>query len=154
MNRLLLPSVALVALFAGAEFAQALTAKPNVAPVVSNPIATYSQYNQTARLLNLTSFFSDPDASAAVQLTTSLGVMNFTLDGQTAPITVANFLNYVDQGRYFTTDPTTHTQASLFFHRAVSNFVIQSGGYLGTVNPDGTGAVLATQVASFGPIQN
>ena len=33
------------------------------------------------------------------------------------PITVANFLKYVDQGRYFKIDPTTHHRASSFVHR-------------------------------------
>ena len=48
-----------------------------------------------------------------------------------APITVANFLNYVNSGRYFTDDSVINATVSLFFHRAVTNFVIQSGGFHG-----------------------
>ena len=44
------------------------------------------------------------------------------------PITVANFLKYLDQGRYFKIDPTTHHRASVFFHRMIPNFVVQGGG--------------------------
>lgn len=143
-----------LALFICGEVAQALTAKPNAAPVVTSPIASYQQYHQTTRVIDLTTSFTDPDASAAVKLTTSLGAMNFTLDGSTAPLTVANFLNYVNSGRYFITDPTTKQQASLFVHRAVSGFVIQSGGFLGTVNPDGTGNVQASAVPTFPPVKN
>ncbi len=135
-----------------------LPAKPNVSPTVAAAVTNYDQYAQTARVLDLTSVFKDPDASAAVRLTTSLGTMNFTLDGQTAPITVANFLRYLDEGRYFINDPATGGSASLFFHRSVPGFVIQTGGFLGTVNPnapsDNPGQVLPSQVPSFAPIQN
>jgi cyclophilin family peptidyl-prolyl cis-trans isomerase len=150
--------VAVAALCFSGAAALGLTAKPNVAPVVATPIAAYTQYNGTTRSIDLPASFRDPDASAAVRVNTSLGAMNFTLDGETAPITVANFLRYVDEGRYFMPDPTTGKLVSLFFHRSVPGFVIQSGGFLGTVNPqapsDNPGQVLPTQVASFGTIQN
>lgn len=131
---LILPLAALLA----SPVAQALTPRPNVAPVVSAPISTYSQFSQTTRVFDMTPFFRDPDASAAVQVTTSLGVMNFTLDGETTPLTVANFLRYVDEGRYSTVDPRTNQPAPVFFHRSVPNFVIQTGGFYGTVNSAGT----------------
>ncbi|HMJ06281.1 MAG TPA: peptidylprolyl isomerase [Chthoniobacterales bacterium] len=140
--------------FLGAQLAAALTVKPNVAPVVQAPIATQQIYFTTSDIIDLNSAFRDPDASAAVQLTTVLGTMNFTLDGGAAPITVANFLRYVDEGRYFLTDPTNGQPASLFFHRSVSNFVIQSGGFIGTVNPNGSGNARPTQVPTFPAIQN
>ncbi|MGZ5023029.1 MAG: hypothetical protein ACXWAX_10615, partial [Chthoniobacterales bacterium] len=80
-----------VALLIAAAFsAQALIVKPNVAPVVTNTIGNYDQLLETTRVIDLTGFFKDPDASAAVQLITPLGTMNLTLDGETAPITVAN----------------------------------------------------------------
>lgn len=153
MNRLLSCFVAV----ASASLAEGshLQVKPNVAPVVSSQIADYSQYRDTLRIIGLSAFFSDPDASAAARLVTPLGTMNFTLDGQTAPITVANFLKYVNSGRYFKFDARANQQASLFFHRSVPGFVIQSGGFLGTVNQNNSsGDLIATEVASFGAIQN
>ncbi|MBA2241679.1 MAG: peptidylprolyl isomerase, partial [Chthoniobacterales bacterium] len=155
MNRFCAPSLSAVALLACAHLAQGLTVKPNVAPAVTSPVADYQQYFQTTRVINLRSAFKDPDASAAVKVTTVLGAMNFTLDGETAPRTVANFLNYVNTGRYFKIDPTNSQVASLFFHRAAPNFVIQSGGFIGTLDPDNDeGAIKPTPVATFSPIPN
>jgi cyclophilin family peptidyl-prolyl cis-trans isomerase len=155
MNRIYSLVCSLLALSFVADLATAnLVPKPNVAPVVSNAIPAQALYLNGTRTISLGDKFRDPDASAAVRLNTPLGVMNFTLDGATAPITVANFLHYLDTGRYFITDPTNQQQASLFFHRSVANFVIQTGGFLGTVNPDGSGAVRATQVPTYPPIQN
>ncbi|RMF86280.1 MAG: peptidyl-prolyl cis-trans isomerase [Nitrospirae bacterium] len=50
---------------------------------------------------------------------TTLGTMVFELYPDKAPITVANFLRYVDEGFYDNT----------LFHRVVPHFVIQGGGY-------------------------
>jgi cyclophilin family peptidyl-prolyl cis-trans isomerase len=50
---------------------------------------------------------------------TSMGEIVLELDRERAPVTVANFLGYVDRGAY---DGTT-------FHRVVENFVIQGGGW-------------------------
>ncbi len=134
--------------------AQALVVKPNVGPVVSNPMPNYDQYLQTTRLIDLSAYFSDPDSSAAARLTTPFGAFTLTLDGQQAPATVANFLNYINSGRYFTIDPTTGERASSFIHRSAANFVIQGGGFIGTVNPDGSSNIYATQVLTFPPVQN
>jgi cyclophilin family peptidyl-prolyl cis-trans isomerase len=149
LSLILAAAITIVAPVAQAQ----LVPKPNVAPVVSSQIPAYSQHNLTTRVIDMRPFFRDPDATDAVQLTTSIGVMNFTLDGETAPLTVANFLRYVDQGRYFVNDPPSGGQASLFFHRSVPGFVIQSGGFLGTTT-NSAGNVQATQVAAFPPVPN
>jgi hypothetical protein len=94
-----------VAALALAPAAHALTPKPNVAPVISAPIPASTQHNQTTRVIDMTPYFRDPDASAAVQLDTPLGTMKFTLDGEQTPLTVANFLRYLNEGRYFLADP-------------------------------------------------
>jgi len=112
----------------------------NVAPVVASPIAAFTEFAEApARSIDLTAVFNDPDASNAVQMSvllpSSTGFFNIALDGQHKPITVANFLNYVNSGRYFMTDPTTHGLASSFIHRSVSNFVVQGGGFIGTADP-------------------
>src|SRR4051812_11438049 len=155
MNRFASAAVA-SAVIAFAPLAQSsnLVIKPNVTPVLKAQVANYDQFAGTRRSIDLTTAFTDPDASAAVRLTTSLGVMNFTLDGQTTPITVANFLQYVDSGRYYLNDPTNGQIASVFFHRSVPGFIIQTGGFIGTVNSDGSGNVRATQVLQFAAIQN
>jgi len=58
-------------------------------------------------------------ASPQVQVVTSLGNFTIELNAERAPLTVANFLAYVDKGQYTNT----------LIHRAVANFVIQGGGF-------------------------
>ncbi|MBM3458410.1 MAG: peptidyl-prolyl cis-trans isomerase [Armatimonadetes bacterium] len=55
----------------------------------------------------------------AVLMVTSLGELHIELDAGKAPITVKNFLEYVDEKHY---DQT-------IFHRVVPEFVIQGGGF-------------------------
>ena len=57
--------------------------------------------------------------SPQVQVVTSLGNFTIELNAERAPLTVANFLAYVDKGQYTNT----------LIHRAVANFVIQGGGF-------------------------
>ncbi len=59
------------------------------------------------------------DAAQYAKLETTLGDIVLELDGQKAPATVKNFLGYVDSGFYNGT----------IFHRVMSNFMIQGGGY-------------------------
>ncbi len=54
-----------------------------------------------------------------VVMTTSLGEIVIELDPEKAPITVENFLQYVDDEHY---DDT-------IFHRVIKNFMIQGGGF-------------------------
>ncbi|MCB9758352.1 MAG: peptidylprolyl isomerase [Alphaproteobacteria bacterium] len=60
-----------------------------------------------------------------IDLETSLGPIAVELDAAHAPITVENFLAYVDDGFYDGDDGAGATT----FHRVVSGFVIQGGGY-------------------------
>lgn len=69
-------------------------------------------------------FMSGRDEEVVVVLETSKGIIEVELDGERAPVTVGNFLQYVEDGHY---DGTV-------FHRVVPGFVIQGGGFL----PDGT----------------
>jgi cyclophilin family peptidyl-prolyl cis-trans isomerase len=48
-----------------------------------------------------------------------MGAIKVKLHSKTAPITVANFLGYIDQKHF---DGT-------IFHRVMSNFMIQGGGF-------------------------
>ena len=87
----------------------------NVPPVVTTQIGNFTEFaGAPARSIDLASAFSDPDVSNAVRLTTVLGNIDIALFGQQKPITVTNFLKYVDQGRYFLLDPTTNQIASSF----------------------------------------
>ena len=54
-----------------------------------------------------------------VLMETSLGPIKIELDGDKAPVTVANFLSYVDDKFY---DGTV-------FHRVIPTFMIQGGGF-------------------------
>ena len=54
-----------------------------------------------------------------VLITTNKGNITAELDDQKAPKTVANFLDYVNNGHYNTT----------IFHRVIKDFMIQGGGF-------------------------
>ena len=54
-----------------------------------------------------------------VVINTSFGEIELELEAEKAPITVNNFLDYVDAERY---DGT-------IFHRVIANFMIQGGGF-------------------------
>jgi peptidyl-prolyl cis-trans isomerase B (cyclophilin B) len=54
-----------------------------------------------------------------VKLHTNFGEVTLELDAEKAPITVANFLEYVDSGFYDNT----------IFHRVIDGFMIQGGGF-------------------------
>jgi cyclophilin family peptidyl-prolyl cis-trans isomerase len=138
----------------------AFTAVAQNVPPISSQIANFTEYaGAPARTIDLATVFSDPDVSNAVRMTTVLGNIDIALFGQQKPVTVTNFLKYVDQGRYFLFDPTTNQTASSFIHRSVPGFVLQGGGFIATVDPDvsknpNKDNVKPTQVLSFGAIQN
>jgi len=54
-----------------------------------------------------------------VKLYTNMGNITLQLDAEKAPVTVKNFLEYVNSGFYTNT----------IFHRVISNFMIQGGGF-------------------------
>ena len=55
----------------------------------------------------------------SVLLTTNKGNITIELDAEKAPKTVANFLDYVNKGHFSNT----------IFHRVISNFMVQGGGF-------------------------
>src|ERR1700722_11618612 len=57
-------------------------------------------------------------ANPVVVMETSMGTIKIELFEDKAPITVKNFLSYVDDKHY----------DGLIFHRVISNFMIQGGG--------------------------
>ncbi len=59
------------------------------------------------------------EESKMVKLETTMGDIVIELDEKTAPVTVKNFLTYVEEGFF---DGT-------IFHRVIPNFMIQGGGF-------------------------
>jgi cyclophilin family peptidyl-prolyl cis-trans isomerase len=94
-----------------------------------------------ALLLLLAGVNSGP-AGTIVRFQTTIGDFDVELFDADKPVTVQNFLRYV-QGGYYT---------NMFMHRVVPNFVIQGGGYnvigLGTANAG------VEPVTTFAPIPN
>jgi peptidyl-prolyl cis-trans isomerase B (cyclophilin B) len=70
-----------------------------------------------------------------VEMTTSKGVIRLELDAKNAPITVANFLEYVKSGHY---DGT-------IFHRVIPGFVIQGGGLQSGMTEKATGTPIENE---------
>lgn len=64
---------------------------------------------------------SQASALPTVCVSTTLGEFVVALESTKAPITTTNFLKYVNDGFYSQT----------IFHRVMSNFVVQGGGYTG-----------------------
>ena len=62
---------------------------------------------------------TDADANPRVRISTNAGDITVELYPDEAPLTVANFLSYVDSGFY----------AGTVFHRVIPNFMIQGGGF-------------------------
>ncbi len=83
---------------------------------------------------------SPGSADTVVRFQTVLGDFDVQLYDTAAPITVANFLNYVNSGRY----------EDSFFHRLAPDFVLQGGGF----TFDETADPQIAPVESFGTIQN
>lgn len=54
-----------------------------------------------------------------VKLTTNFGDITIELNAEKAPVTVANFLSYVEKGFY----------DGMIFHRVIKEFMIQGGGF-------------------------
>jgi len=65
-------------------------------------------------------FTRPPAEDLVARIETVFGNIDIILFRETTPVTVANFLNYAQSGRY---DET-------FFHRLVEDFVLQGGGFL------------------------
>jgi cyclophilin family peptidyl-prolyl cis-trans isomerase len=58
-------------------------------------------------------------STVLVRVVTSMGNFTIELLQERAPLTVAHFLKYVDQGYY----------SGTIFHRVIPNFIIQGGGF-------------------------
>lgn len=70
-----------------------------------------------------------------VLMDTSMGLVTIEVFGQESPITVANFLGYVDAGFY----------DGLIFHRVIPGFMVQGGGFESGMMPKKTGAAITNE---------
>lgn len=70
----------------------------------------------------------------AVAVQTTLGTFVITLDAAAAPVTVANFLAYVEAGYYDGSDGDAPT----IMHRVIPGFMAQGGGLSEALNPKPT----------------
>lgn len=73
-----------------------------------------------------------------VKLHTSHGLITLELDEKRAPVTVANFLEYVESGHFSNT----------IFHRVIPGFMIQGGGMDPAMNEKKNGAPIKNEAAN------
>ncbi len=73
-----------------------------------------------------------------VNLHTNFGTISIELDAVKAPITVANFLEYVRSGFY----------ANTVFHRVIDGFMIQGGGFEPGMKEKSSGAKIKNEAGN------
>ncbi len=73
-----------------------------------------------------------------VTLDTSMGTITLELNDEKAPVTVKNFLDYVQSGHYENT----------IFHRVIDGFMIQGGGFTKAMDQKETRAPIKNEAAN------
>ncbi len=81
---------------------------------------------------------SAQESNPIVVVKTSMGSFNIELYPDKAPVTVKNFLMYVDEGFY----------AGTLFHRVIDGFMIQGGGLDKEMNRKKTGAPIVNEAGN------
>jgi len=76
-------------------------------------------FSSSIILLAVDTLFREPEVKEIAVLETSVGVIEIELDRDKAPVTVENFVTYVEEGFY----------NGLVFHRVMEGFMIQGGGF-------------------------
>lgn len=107
-------------------------------PVIAQVINPTTVTKTTPKTISLAGRFSDADTQSAARVVTTKGTFDIILFPDATPATVDNFLDYVD-GSVFD---------GSFFHRSLSNFVAQAGGYKHTT------AAGFTKVVTFPAVTN
>jgi peptidyl-prolyl cis-trans isomerase A (cyclophilin A) len=129
--------------FATPGFGQSpVNPRANNAPIVSAAIGDVNvAADASPTTIDLAGNFDDPDISnSTVRLDTSGGPINISLFDKAAPRTVANYINYIQSGRYDST----------IFHRLMTDFVLQGGGFKFSATP----ASSLTPVTADPAVQN
>ena len=83
----------------------------------------------------------DNTGNSVVTIETSAGTIRAELWDDRAPITVANFLSYVDDGFY----------DGLIFHRVIAGFMIQGGRFAPDMQQKATGPQIKNEAAADKP---
>lgn len=86
-------------------------------------------------LLSLAATAQHAMANTHVLMTTSEGNIELTLNDDKAPVTVKNFLQYVNSGFYNNT----------IFHRVIPSFMIQGGGFTADMQQKSTQAPIKNE---------
>ncbi len=89
------------------------------APIIGAPFPVVAVEAGSSEIVELADKFSDPDTLSAARFETTSGSFDIIFYPTDAPLTVHNFMDYMDAGKYDT----------MFFHRAAKDFVVQGGGY-------------------------
>lgn len=113
-----------------------LTAQTNTVPALAHALPDQSLAVSTGALtVDLRGLFNVPGVTGTiVQFTTDLGKFNVELLANDAPLSVANFLSYVNDGSYNGT--IIHRSTPLNVVNGVyANGIIQGGGYLYALPP-------------------
>jgi cyclophilin family peptidyl-prolyl cis-trans isomerase len=111
----------------------------------NDPAAPISQNVNTVTSTNKQVLSTDPAqpkekdhktmSNPIVVMKTSMGDIEIELLQDKAPITVENFLNYVDEGFYDNT----------IFHRVIKNFMVQGGGFMADMHQKETHAPIKNE---------
>lgn len=89
----------------------------------------------SALLLSTSLLAATDNSNPHVLLTTSMGQIEIELQADKAPISVRNFLGYVDSGYYNGT----------IFHRVIPSFMIQGGGFTANMQQKSTQASIKNE---------
>lgn len=114
--------------------------RPPAPPVTTAAFTTVNVAAAATQVVSVTGKFADPDTQNAARFETSKGTFDVILYSTATPLTVANFIKYIDASRY---DDT-------FFHRSIDKpqlnlSILQGGGYKYT---SATGFAAVTKYAA------
>jgi cyclophilin family peptidyl-prolyl cis-trans isomerase len=130
----------------GGQASTSITITRQSAPTVKSTLTPVSVASGNSTTVDLAGTFDDADiTNTKIKFDTSEGPINVELFDRQAPKTVANFLNYVNDGDY--TDSIFHRSAKL---TGGTPFVLQGGGFTFEENPSPSLATIPTDP----PVQN
>lgn len=109
----------------GSSHAASLELRILAPPQIPVPVPVQQVVQGASATYNLDNSFSVAGVDSAVRLATSKGNIDILLYSDT-PLTVANFLGYVNRGDY----------DDVLFHRSPQSFVLQGGGFRTYASPN------------------